>query len=344
MLGKCSRVGFAQITPLPARIEAAMVTLCAYLRTGVHPKNANRPYLFAGLRALALTPFAYAQGRITFKPAGRASGTAATPLESHASLCPSPGRLRDWDTALIKFALVARLKLQQLTDTERSFPLIAAALEKFHCNKDWVSGRLLFMGAFVRLNYRASELYNNNQYEAFTFGDPSGPTAVDDGMLARPSCNTFCFQSLPQDRKGLVELFLFHAPSKAFGQFVFFNYLETIEMARLVTISSSVHEGLMNTVTTFSYESRTAFDLLLCHFKAVNLLRWGGEKSSLESHLGRYVREGGATPFSDWLEQRTKEACRERWFYDVTTRESVQIVTVFDGEVFDNTFDIGVAS
>jgi hypothetical protein len=69
-----------------------------------------------------------------------------------------------------------------------------------------------------------------------------------------------------------VELFLFNAPFSTFGEFPFFNYLETNEMARLVTISSSVQEGLMNTVTSFAYESRTAFDLLVCHLKVVKPL------------------------------------------------------------------------
>jgi hypothetical protein len=153
----------------------------------------------------------------------------------------------------------------------------------------------LYLVAFVRLNYRPTGVCP-------TFGDPSGPTALD-GTQAHPSCNTIAFQSVPQRRKGVVELILFHAPSNVFARFGFLNYLLTNEMARLVTVSSSVHKELMNTVN--ESESRTTFDLLACHLKVVSLLRW--RTSSLECLLQRYVQECGATSFSDWLEQKTSK-------------------------------------
>jgi hypothetical protein len=310
-------------------------TFGAYLRHGLPGKGSETPHLLAGVRALGLTvwpaPFAYAQGNICFSsmsqgknmPADRAPETAATPLsvracsprrlESHANLCPCPATLRKWDTALIKFARAARLTLEQLTDTQLAFPLLVGALRQFFEAHDWLSGRRLYLGAFVRLNYRPTRVCH-------TFGDPNGPTALDGALHllhggVHPSSNTIAFQSIPQRRKGVVELILFHAPSNVFARIGFLNYLLTDEMARLVTVSSSVHKELMNTVT--ESESRTNFDLLACHLKVISLLRW--RPSSLECLLQRYVKECGATSFSDWLEQETQQASREGWFYDGET-------------------------
>jgi hypothetical protein len=172
--------------------ESQQNTFGAYLRHGLPGKGSETPHLLAGVRALGLTvwpaPFAYAQGNICFSsmsqgknmPADRAPETAATPLsvracsprrlESHANLCPCPATLRKWDTALIKFARAARLTLEQLTDTQLTFPLLAGALRQFFIANDWLSGRRLYLGAFVRLNYRPTGVCP-------TFGDPNGPIA-----------------------------------------------------------------------------------------------------------------------------------------------------------------------
>jgi hypothetical protein len=196
-------------------------------------------------------PFAYVQGTINFssmpqlrmkdyRPAdpvrpytawtfqchlrrNRATETAPTPSCTHDSACrfltydpqanlsAYPALLCIWDTALIKFARAAGLSLKELTDTELSFPLVAQALQQFWATSDWLSGRRLYLGAFVRLNYRDDSIRNcrsssngPSTCEPLAFGDPYGPSALD-GMLARPPCTTIGFQSLPQHRKGIVE-------------------------------------------------------------------------------------------------------------------------------------------
>ena len=257
----------------------------------------------------------------------RATETAPTALSTHdnarrfmpcdpqAKFAAHPGLLCVWDNALIKFARAAGLSLKELTDTDLSFPLVKQALQQFGTTNDWISGRRLYLGAFVRLNYRDDGMHScrsstcgPSNYKSLAFGDPNGPT-VFDGMLARPPCTTIGFQALPQRRRGIVELILFHAPSNALERFGLFNYLPTPDMAHLVSVSSSVHDGLMNTVTMFAFESHTASDLLACHLKVVSLLR--RRALSLESLLWHYVEECGATPFRDWLEYMTQNASRD---------------------------------
>ena len=94
----------------------------------------------------------------------------------------------------------------------------------------------------MRLNYRDDGMHNcrssacgPSNYKSLAFGDPSGPT-VFDGMLARAPCTTIGFQALPQQRKGIVELILFHAPPNALERFGVFNYLPTPDMAHLVLV------------------------------------------------------------------------------------------------------------
>jgi hypothetical protein len=121
-------------------------------------------------------------------------------------------------------------------------------------------------------------------------------------MACKHECHTLLWVSSHYRKtgKGLIELILFHAPSKALERFGLFNYIPAHDMPHLISVTSSVHDGFMKEVNMFAFESHTASELVACHLKVVSLLR--RRASSLESLLWHYEEGCGATPFHDWLD------------------------------------------